>query len=69
MAIAHACRLFWKVLDIGLCDGDEAVANAVDVSFVEVTGWWAPEEQPFIAAWPQNRRAEVERQRDWRSRT
>ena len=59
-----------KLLDViesALRDGTEYVTNAMAVSFVEDTGWWDPQMQPFIDAWPSELRAEVERQR--RSRT
>ena len=56
-----------NVIDRALLDGAEDVNNAMAVSFVEDTGWWIPETQPFIEVWPSGLRAEVERQRSWRS--
>ena len=55
-------RLF-SVLEQGLGRGDEYVANAVAVSFVEDLGWWEPETQPLVDALPAGLLAEVERQR------
>lgn len=52
------------VVDAALREGTEDVINAMAVSFVEDTGWWDPDMQPFIEAWPAALRAEVDRQRD-----
>ena len=44
-----------RLLDVvaaGLSQGDDHVHHAAAVSFVEDTGWWEPEMQPFIATWP-----------------
>jgi hypothetical protein len=55
------------VMDKGLREGDEDVENAVAVSFVENTGCWDPAMLPFIATWPEDLKAEAERQRFWRA--
>lgn len=52
------------LLDTALTAGDEYVENAVAVSFVEDTGWWEPDMQPFIATWPAGLAAEVGRLRN-----
>ncbi len=49
-----------RVFELGLVDGDDRVQNAVSVSFVEDTPWWAAERGDFIASWPDHLRAEVE---------
>ena len=46
-----------------LREGDEAVENAVCVSFVEHVGAGAGESEEFIASWPDGLRDEVNRQR------
>ncbi len=51
-----------EVMDAALRDGDVELENAVAVSFVEDTGWWDPDMQLFVAAWPAALRAEAERQ-------
>lgn len=51
------------VLDTALREGDEYVRNAVAVSFVEDSGWWEPDMQPFIATLPGELANEVERLR------
>jgi hypothetical protein len=56
------------VMSEGLIDGDEAVENAVAVSFVEDAEWWDPAKGPFMATWPLALRTEAERQRRWYSR-
>jgi hypothetical protein len=63
---ADLLRRLLAVIDAGLRDGDEEVENAVAVSFVENTGWWDPQMQPFIATWPAGLRAEADEQRNWR---
>ncbi len=45
--------------------GDESVVNAVQVSFVEDARWWSDDAQAFIAIWPEELRAEADRQRRW----
>lgn len=40
------------VMDLGFRDGDDQVANAVAVSFVESIGPWTSSAQPFISSWP-----------------
>lgn len=52
----------------GLTEGDQHLENAVAVSFVEDTGWWDREMQPFMAEWPAPLVAEAERQREWQRR-
>ncbi|WP_155859542.1 hypothetical protein [Cellulomonas sp. KRMCY2] len=47
----------------GLRQGDDHVRGAIAVSFVEDTGWWEPEMQPFIATWPAELVNELARQR------
>ena len=49
-----------RVFEVGLVDGDDSVQNAVSVSFVEDTPWWAAERAEFIAWWPDRLRAEAE---------
>jgi hypothetical protein len=51
------------VFETGLREGDEAVENAVAVSFVEDTDWWDDSMRLFIARWPTGLAEEVERQR------
>jgi len=51
-----------RVVERGLLDGDEAVENAVAVSFVENTGTWDPATKPFVASWPEGLREEARRQ-------
>jgi hypothetical protein len=51
------------LLDRALREGDEAVENAVCVSFVEHVGAGAGESDEFIASWPEGLREEVNRQR------
>ena len=53
------------VVERALLEGDEDLENAVAVSFVEDTGWWDPEVQPFMATWPTALRAEADRQAGW----
>jgi hypothetical protein len=60
-------RRLLTVVDQALADGDEALDNAICVSFVEDVGWWDPAMQPFIASWPAGLTAEVERQRGART--
>lgn len=49
-------------MTVGLVEGDEAVENAVAVSFVEDTGSWDKKTADFISSWPAELRAEDERQ-------
>ena len=51
-----------ETFDWGLRDGDDAVENAVAVSFVEDTPWWDPDRAEFIESWPSGLRSEAERQ-------
>jgi hypothetical protein len=60
-------RRLLAFVDGALRDGDEAVQNAIAVSFVEDTGWWDPAMQTFIATWPDGLRVEAERQRNHRA--
>jgi len=53
-------------VETGLLHGDEAVRNAMAVSFVEDTGWWLPEMRAFIGAWPAGLARELNRQRSGR---
>lgn len=53
------------IFERGIREGDEAVENAVAVSFVEDTPWWDTSRQAFVDSWPPALRAEVERQRNW----
>ncbi len=53
-----------RCLDVvaeGLESGDEYVANAISVSFVEDTPWWDTAREPFMARWPSALRDEAER--------
>ena len=45
-----------------LDEGDQAVRNAIEASFVENVGPWDDHMRPFIAIWPVSLRAEAERQ-------
>lgn len=45
--------------------GDDSVVNAVQVSFVEDARWWSDDAQAFIAIWPEELKAEADRQRRW----
>jgi hypothetical protein len=47
------------VVEAGLVTGDDALVNAVEVSFVEVIGPWDVEMQAFISTWPQALSAEA----------
>ncbi|MCU1492546.1 MAG: hypothetical protein JWO62_310 [Acidimicrobiaceae bacterium] len=58
-------RILQLVAD-GLEQGDDALVNAVAVSFVEDAEWWNPAMGSFIEAWPDGLRAEALRQRTWR---
>ncbi|HEX7167067.1 MAG TPA: hypothetical protein VF230_08810 [Acidimicrobiales bacterium] len=51
-----------ETFELGLHDGNEAVENAVAVSFVEDTPWWDPDRAEFIETWPTGLRNEAERQ-------
>jgi len=53
-------------LERALREGDEAVQNVVEVSFVENVGPWDRAQRRFIASWPDTLRTEAERQRDWK---
>ena len=55
------------LLDWGLAEGDEAVDNAISISFVEDLGWWEPGMDEYLAAWPPALTAELQRQRDERT--
>jgi hypothetical protein len=50
------------VIDHGIREGDDAVRNAVAVSFIEDTGCWEPAMQGFIDTWPPAIRTEADRQ-------
>ncbi len=56
-----------NVINRALVDGTEDVENAMAVSFVEHTGWWDAEMQPFIESWPSKLRSEALRQKKLRS--
>lgn len=56
-----------NVINRALVDGTEDVENAMAVSFVEDTGWWDAEIQPFIESWPSELRSEALRQKKLRS--
>lgn len=49
-------------LDHALQHGDDAVRNAIQVSFVENVGPWDPSAADFIARWPAALREEAHRQ-------
>jgi hypothetical protein len=53
-------------IDLALRRGDEAVENAVQVSFVEHVGAFPEETPEFIASWPVGLLAERDRQLSWR---
>jgi hypothetical protein len=49
-------------VDEALRTGDDALVNAVQVSFVEITGPWDAKAQGFIPTWPEALAAEAQRQ-------
>lgn len=51
-----------ELLDWGLRDGDEALENAVSVSFVEDSGWWEPGMVEYVDSWPPALTEELRRQ-------
>jgi hypothetical protein len=61
--VARRCLDF---VDRALRDGDEGVANAVAVSFVEDVGSGPGETDAFVASWPTALLAEKARQDAWR---
>lgn len=56
-----------SLLDSALADGDEALDNAVAVSFVEDSAWWEPGKDEYLASWPSTLTDEVNRQRGTRA--
>ncbi len=62
VALSQRCL---QAVERGLVDGDDAVVNAVAVSFVEHIGAYTGETPEFIASWPQKLRAEKARQEAW----
>jgi hypothetical protein len=52
-----------RFVDLALRQGDDAVENAVCVSFVENAGFGPGETPEFIASWPDGLRSELDRQR------
>jgi hypothetical protein len=50
-------------VDRALREGDDAVENAVRVSFIEHVGAGEGESEAFIASWPSGLQEEMERQR------
>jgi len=54
------------LMDSALANGDEALNNAVAVSFVEDSGWWEPGKADYLACWPEALTLELNRQRDAR---
>ena len=59
-------RRLLSLIDRAPREGTDSVTNAMAESFVEDTGWWDDEMQPFIATWPEGLKAEAENQRAWR---
>ncbi len=57
--VTQRCLTF---LDAALRDGDEAVQNAVAVSFVEDMGLWEEGTRPFLEVWPAALAEEARRQ-------
>lgn len=55
------------LLDWGIAEGDEALDNAIAVSFVEDSGWWEPGQDAYLATWPSALTAELQRQRGERT--
>lgn len=51
------------LLDWGLTEGDEALDNAISISFVEDTGWWESGLDEYLASWLLALTAELARQR------
>jgi hypothetical protein len=54
-------------VDWAFREGDPSVRNAVEVSFVENSGWWEPEAESFVKFWPAALRIERDRQANWRT--
>jgi hypothetical protein len=52
---------------MGIAEGDEALDNAIWISFVEDSAWWEPEMDEYLAAWPRALTAQLQRQRDERT--
>lgn len=59
---AEALARLLDVIDRGIREGDDAVRNAVAVSFIEDTGCWDPAMQGFMDTWPPAMKAEAARQ-------
>jgi hypothetical protein len=59
---ASTANAVLAVVDEALRTGDDALINAVQVSFVEVTGPWDAEMQAFISTWPKALTAEAQSQ-------
>ncbi len=51
------------LMDSALADGDQALENAVAVSFVEDSGWWEPGKDDYLACWSATLTEELNRQR------
>ena len=51
------------LMDSALADADEALDNAVAVSFVEDSAWWETGKEEFLEAWPSTLTDELNRQR------
>ena len=58
----EAERRLLDVVERALTHGDEALENAVCVSFVEGAGGWPGETADFLASWPEALLAELRRQ-------
>lgn len=55
------------LLEWGIAEGDEALENAIAVSFVEDSGWWERGQDAYLATWPHALTAELQRQRRQRT--
>ncbi len=62
LALSQRCL---QAVERGLVDGDDAVVNAVAVSFVEDVGAYDGETPEFIASWPSKLLQEKARQDSW----
>lgn len=58
-------RRLLEVVARGLEEGDEAVSDALAVSFIENAGYGRGEPPEFLALWPAALRDELQRQQDW----
>ncbi|HEU4676354.1 MAG TPA: hypothetical protein VFS29_10220 [Motilibacteraceae bacterium] len=57
----EAAQRLLRFIDLALRQGDADVANAVQVSFVELAGAFPEETPEFLASWPAALRAQLDR--------